>query len=273
MYSTRTAVSFALISLSILSSIGAYAQQVRDCRPTKDFPSLSGHWKDDLNGQEVDITIPGDLPGGDVRTTTTFSSGITYQTPFSLVATYSSAEQKCKDPDYDGNPVSFQIDFQGNSGDLPHEILGPIFWCDTKKGDDGKTYTVGVGSGNIVLQESKDGMSLSGHFHGRNGVESISFTRLSKPQVSHAQVVVRATAGAKIYQKPSTNSTVKYTPASGAQLIIESAVELDANGNPTWYAVSNGGAGRVGVNSGYIPAGKVVCPNPSKPGPVSVLRF
>jgi hypothetical protein len=270
MYSTRTAVSFALISLGILSSIGAYAQQVRDCRPKKDFPSLSGHWKDDLNGQEVDITIT----GGDVSESFPLTAAPTVTiTTFSLVATYSSAEQKCKDPDYDGNPVPFQIDFQGNNaGDHPHGIRGSIFWCDTLKRD-GKTYTLGLGSGNIELQESKDGMSLSGHFHGRNGVESISFTRLSKPPQSHAQVIVRATAGAKIYQKPSTNSTVKYTPTSGAQLIIESAVELDANGNPTWYAVSNGGEGRVGVNSGYIPAGKVVCPNPSKPGPVSVLRF
>lgn len=254
MYSTSRGVSLALISLGILSSIGAYAQQVKDCRPTKDFPSLIGHWKDDLNGQEIDITIPDQ----NLRL-------------LEVVATYSSSEKKCRDLDHDGKPVPFQIDFDGNSGDHAHEVRGKIYWCDTQKRD-GKTYTVGTGSGLIVLRESKDGMSLSGEFHGRNGVESISFTRLSKPEMSRAQVVVRATAGAKIYSEPSVSSTVRYTPASGAKLIIEDA-KLDANGNPTWYAVSNGEGGVGGPNSGWIPAGKVVCPNPSKPGPVSVLRF
>jgi hypothetical protein len=188
-----------------------------------------------------------------------------------VVATYSTNYKKCRNPDHDGNAVPFQIDFDGNASDHAHEIRGKIYWCDTQTGD-GKTYTVGIGSGLILLKESKDGMSLSGEFHGRNGVESISFTRLSKPERSHAQVVVRATAGAKIYSEPSTNSTVRYTPSSGAKLIIENA-KLDANGNPTWYAVSNGEGGVGGPNSGWIPAGKVVCPNASSPGPVSVLRF
>jgi hypothetical protein len=251
MYSTSKALGLILISFGFLSSFAAYAQQGKDCRPHKDFPSLDGHWKDDLNGQEIDITT--DRRG--------------FLSSFTVLATYSSPEKNCRNPDVDGKPVPFQTDFQAATTDHgPEEISGNIYWCDTATRD-GKTYTTGIGSGAILLKESKDGMTLSGNFHGRNGQESISFTRLSKPELG--QVIVRATADARIYAEASTNSSVKYTPPSGTKLMIEDA-KLDANGNATWYFVTNGAGDRTGPNNGWIPAEKVVCPS-SSPGPVSLL--
>ena len=155
------------------------------------------------------------------------------------------------------------MDFDGNftgSG-----VEGYIYWCDTLT-KDGKTHTTGVAHGKIFLKVSKDLKTLSGTFNGRNGVESISFTNISKDK-KFKQVVARVTAGAKIYQEPSTSSRIRYTPAAGTKIIIEDA-QVDANGNPTWYAVSGTtGAGVGGANSGWIPAGKVRCNAP--PGPVS----
>ncbi len=274
----KIALSFISVSLCV-SPLGAFAQGVRDCRAPEDYPPLAGHWQDDLNGQEVDITSY--TFAGDVLHDVTghradiFTKGDSWKgRPFSVLATYSSKGKTCKNTDRDGNDVPFQIDFKGDSGDQPHQIRGTIYWCDTEKRE-GQTYTTGIGSGFIALKESKDGMTLSGYFNGRNGRESISFTRLSKLEGKKAQVVVRTRAGAKIYQEPSTDSRVRYTPASGVKVIIVDA-KLDADGNATWYAVSNGEGSLGGVggpNSGWIPAGKVICSEPSQSGPVSVLRF
>src|SRR5258706_7955156 len=236
---TKTRLGIVLVCLSTLA-VNILAQKP-DCRPPK--PTLDGVWQDDLNRQKV-----------------TISTG-----SFRINAPYSTPNKVCRNPDHDGKTVPFQMDFDGDftgSG-----IEGSIYWCDTFT-KDGKTYTTGVGTGSIHLHVGKDGNTLSGTFQGRNGTESISFTNISKEK-EFKQVVVHVTAGAKIYQEPSTTSRIRYTPAAGTKVIIEHA-EVDANGNPTWYAVSNGEGhlgGVGGPNSGWIPAGKVRCNAP--PGPVS----
>jgi hypothetical protein len=234
---SKTSLGIVLVCLATVT-ISALAQQP-DCRPDK--PTLDGRWRDDLNGQEIVVTTDA----------------------YKIVARYAKENKACRDPDSNGNAVPFQLDFEGNftgSG-----IEGDIYWCDTLT-KDGKTHTTGVAHGSIFLTISKDLKTLSGTFHGRNGPESISFTNISKDK-RFKQVVVRVTAGAKIYQDTSTSSRIRYTPAAGTKVIIED-VQVDAKGDPAWYFVTGTtGAGVGGANSGWIPAGKVRCNPP--PGPVS----
>jgi hypothetical protein len=71
--------------------------------------------------------------------------------------------------------VSFQTDFEGEYSD--RTITGVIYWCSTRAVA-GRSFTTGIGSGSVSLEASADGMTLSGHFVGANGTESISFTRV-----------------------------------------------------------------------------------------------
>ena len=225
--------SAALLCLALLG-INALAQKA-DCRPPK--LTLDGHWKDDLNRQEVIIvTIP------------------SYMT-----ATYAKENKACRDPDKDGKPVTFQTDFEGNFTN-GSTVEGFIYWCDTFT-KDGKTYTTGVAHGPIFLKVGKDYKTLSGNFTGRNGNESISFTNITLEK-EFRLVIVRTKAGARIYQDTSTDSRVRYTPAANTKVIIEHVAAYGAAGDPTWYAVSNGTTGPAGPNQGYIPANMVTCNTP-----------
>ena len=261
MYSGRRVFGAALVLAAVLGSSGASGQT--DCRGQKDYPPLAGHWKDDLNGQEIDIAPQGTVdlfPPADPRLGQNAVENTT-----SLVevwATYSKEGKTCRNPDRDGDDVPFQMDFKAVDGEHAAEIKGRIYWCDTETKDN-KTYTTGVADGPIVLKESKDGMTLSGYFVGRNGREDISFTRLSKPPKFFAQVVVRTNSMTKIYDDTSTSSRVRYTPPAGTKLIIEDA-QTDAAGNTTWYFVTNGQGGVGGPNSGWIQASMVTCPAPPK---------
>jgi hypothetical protein len=129
--------------------------------PRFKWPSLSGRWKDDLNGQQIAITVT-DSPGGDGAQE-------------KIVAKYAVREKNCRDIDSRGNPVPFQIDFDGEYSN--GAVTGMIYWCNTRQ-ENGRTITTGIGKGPIELKESNDGMTLKGHFDGANGTEGISFTRL-----------------------------------------------------------------------------------------------
>ena len=163
---TKTRLGVVLVCFSTFLAVNILAQN-QDCRPDK--PTLDGRWKDDLNGQEVIVS--------------------TYTRLIS--ARYATEDKKCRDPDSDGNPVPFQMDFDGDftgSG-----IEGFIYWCDTLT-KDGKTHTTSVAHGSIFLKVSKDLKTLTGTFNGRNGTESISFTNISK-QKEFKQVDVRTASG------------------------------------------------------------------------------
>ncbi|MFL6375220.1 MAG: hypothetical protein ACJ73D_11185 [Pyrinomonadaceae bacterium] len=254
----RRVLGAVVVWVAMLGASAAYGQA--DCRGQKDYPPLAGHWKDDLNGQEIDIAPQGTLdllPPADPRLG--HNPGDT-TTLVEVWATYSKEGKTCRDPDNDGKDVPFQIDFKAINGEHPFEIDGRIYWCDTETKDN-KTYTTGVADGPIVLKESKDGMRLNGHFVGRNGREDISFTRLSKLPKYFAQVVVRTNSMTKIYDDTSTDSRVRYTPPAGTRLIIEDA-QTDAAGNTTWYFVTNAEGSIGSTNSGWIQASKVICPAP-----------
>ena len=242
-----------LIIICGFCPLAAASQQISDCRPKKDFLGLAGEWKDDVNGHTV--TIHEKIETGAHRT---------------VDARYKSGNN-CPDPNSLGKPVSFPVDFDGEWNGKTSEISGTIYWC-TFRTRDGKDYTTGIGYGQINLKESRDGMNLTGTYHGHSGIESISFTRLSEPPADqYGQVKVTLKAGAKLYKAMETTSPVLYTPPPGTHVIIVSAAK-DANGNATWYFVTNGEAGGVGgPNHGYIPAGKVVCKDPGTPKPASMI--
>ena len=125
------------------------------------WPSLTGHWKDDLNSQQIEITVVPSLGGkGDQG---------------KIVAKYATRGKTCRNLDGQEHSVPFQIDFDGSYAN--GVVTGVIYWCNTRS-DKGKTFTTGIGKGAIELKESDDGTTLKGHFEGANGTEAISFTRL-----------------------------------------------------------------------------------------------
>lgn len=245
----RIVLTLLLAIICVFSPLAAVSQQFSDCRPKKDFPEIAGEWKDGVNGHTVTIETSPTL----LKT---------------LVARYESG-QTCHDPDSEGKPVPFPVDFDGDWNRETNEILGRIYWCNFQT-KDGKDYTTGVGSGQLSLKESRDGMTLTGTYHGHFQIESISFTRLSNPN-DYGQVKVTLKPGSKLYKAMDTTSPVLYTPSPGTHVIIVSAT-TDVNGNATWYFVTNGEAGGIGgPNHGYIPAGKVVCKDPGTAKPVSLI--
>jgi len=123
-------------------------------------PSLSGRWKDDLNGQQIEITVLLGLGRNGHQDT--------------IVAKYAT-RKTCRNLDGQGNPVPFPIDFEGEYSN--GAVTGVIYWCSTSS-EKGRTFTTGIAKGPINLKESDNGMTLNGHFIGANGSESISFTRL-----------------------------------------------------------------------------------------------
>ena len=125
------------------------------------WPSLRGRWKDDLNGQQIEITVLPSLgrnAGQD-----------------KIVAKYATSGKTCRNLDGQGHPVPFPVDFEGEYSN--GTVTGVIYWCSTRP-DKGRTFTTGVAKGPINLKESEDGTTLSGRFQGANGSESITFTRL-----------------------------------------------------------------------------------------------
>src|SRR2546422_7123420 len=79
MLAKRFAEIIVLLSIVTSLSTNALAQNTQDCRTKKDIPLISGHWKDDQTGKEVDIT----------------------QQSNKVVATYSETHN-CKNPDKEG---------------------------------------------------------------------------------------------------------------------------------------------------------------------------
>ena len=256
MYSGRKVFGAALVLAAVLGSRG-YGQT--DCRPTGSYPQLAGHWKDDLNGQEIDIQneAGADTGSGPVQQDGTHS----VVSVLLVSAKYSKEGKVCRDKDFDVYDVPFQTDFSASGKDHESEWNGSIYWCDTSKTKEGRTYTTGVAEGAIHLKESKDGKTLSGYFVGRNGREDISFTRLSKVPEQFGPVVVTTNSMTKIYYDPSTSSRVRNTPPAGTKLIINDA-KTDTAGNATWYSVTDEKGGASGPNSGWIQASKVTCPAP-----------
>ena len=82
-----------LVLLSIVTSLSTktLSQNTQDCRTKKDIPLISGHWKDNQTGKEVDITYVPSSP--------------------KVVATYSETHN-CPDPDEKGKPIPLPIDFE-----------------------------------------------------------------------------------------------------------------------------------------------------------------
>ena len=166
---------FILGCLSILYSTGAMAQPPLDCMPG--VPPVDGIWKDNGNGKEVEITVTPYINGG------SHAMG-------KIVAAYTDSNKVCKNPDKDGNPVPFKIDFDGlyDKG----FIGGSLYYCAYHTPGSGSSgdpknntpYTLGIWVAVLKLTESEDGMSLNGTFEGKNGVDSISFTRISKLEPS-----------------------------------------------------------------------------------------
>jgi len=247
-----------VVLVGMLVPGGVYGQT--DCRPTGSYPQIAGHWKDDLNGQEIDIQneASSDNPSDPNKTD---GSGSIVSLLY-VSAKYSKEGKVCRDKDRDVFDVPFQTDFTASGKDHEAEWIGSIFWCDTAKTAQGRTYTTGVAHGEIHLKESKDGKTLSGYFVGRNGRENISFTRLSKVPEQFGPVVVTTSSMTKIYNDPSTASHVRNTPPAGTKLIIDNA-KTDADGNATWYSVIDAQSGASGPNSGWIQASKVICSAPS----------
>ena len=198
-----------------------------DCRVNSGLPPLAGRWKDDINANELDVTI-------NVLARDSFDQG-------RLIAKYATPGKACRNPDHQGNRVPFPIDFEGtvSSGGA---ITGSIYWCNTQTMS-GDTFTTGIGRGDISLKESDDGKKLRGSFKGANGTESITFTRLSMPVLPslRRQAIAQLSAETKIYAEPSIASAVKQTAQAGAKFVI-AEITLDTNGGPAWYRVDNGGA-------------------------------
>src|SRR5205085_1979550 len=142
----------------------------------------------DLNGQEIDIQ---NESSSDAATGPVQKDGSRSIVSLLYVsAKYSKEGKVCRDKDFDVYDVPFQTDFSASGKDHESEWNGSIYWRDTAKTKEGRTYTTRVSEGEIHLNESKDGKTLRGYFVGRYGREDISFTRLSKVPEQFGPVVV-----------------------------------------------------------------------------------
>ena len=234
----RLAEIVFVLSIAASLSTNALAQNTQDCRTKKDIPLFSGHWKDDQTGKEVDIT---------------------YRGTNSIVATYSETHN-CKSPDEKGNLVPLPIDFEGTPA--AKRMEGTIHVCRWKTDDKHPAaYTYKTDEVDVKLWISEDGMSLRGYWNNpdTHRDEDVSLTRLDKPYYPHSEYdIVEAAANAKIYEQPSTDSKVRYTPEPGARLMIYST-ETDEKGNATWYLVTDVRRSVGSYNYGWIRLGQVKC--------------
>jgi hypothetical protein len=163
----KLALSIILLYLSSLYSISVHAQGAGRFRP------LDGLWKDDINGQEIEITVTPSVGG--------------IEDGGKIVARYATPNKTCRNPDKDGKPVPFQVDFDGvyDAGN----IKGLLYYCRNHEPGTGPVgdpknntlYAIGVWSGKLELNANEDRTKLSGFFTGLHGKEPISFTRPSKP--------------------------------------------------------------------------------------------
>jgi hypothetical protein len=245
MISPQALRKLALFLITVCGTSGALGQKPQDCRTKEDVPPVSGHWKDDQTGKEVDIT---ELPSSN-----------------NILARYSE-EHNCPYPDESGKPVPAPVDFDGTY--TTKKFAGLIHVCRWKTDDKHPSaYTYKTDKVDLSLSMTDDGLKLQGHWHNPDTSrdEGISLTRLSKPEYPFRKYEhVRAGPNAKIHAQPRADSEVRYTPAAGRMLIIY-AIEHDEAGNPTWYQVSDAATSVGSKNYGWIPANQVRCITSAKP--------
>ena len=244
MLAKRFAEIIVLLSIVTSLSTKTLAQNTQDCRTKKDIPLISGHWKDDQTGKEVDITY---LPSSP-----------------KVVATYSETHN-CPNPDEKGKPVPSPIDFEGTA--VQRKIEGTIHVCRWRTDNKHPTaYTYATGEVDVKLWMTEDGMGLRGYWNNpdTHKDEDVSFTRLDKPYYPTSKFdIVEAGANAKIYEQPSTESKVSSTPEPGTRLMIY-ATETDEKGNATWYLVTDLRYSLGRENYGWIRLGQVKCKSSNK---------
>jgi hypothetical protein len=272
MHSKRILLAVIALCVITLCTIGTLAQQGTDCRrrkePTEGSLDLTGEWMDNSVNLKVKITQDG----------TDILSQNDIPDKFAIVRAKYLVPYKCAQSSDDGQAVLLDGDFNGqlskkNLGAHP-EITGAVFICQDVRGPNNTIYSERV-QGEMTLTVSQDANSMTGSFEDpAKGTQNISFTRLSKtetPPVYAPQSVIKTTTTAKIYQEPSIDSRVRYTAPPGTQLIFENSyTKLDADGNPTWYWVTNGEGPEGSKNTGWIQATQITCakPNTKAPGKI-----
>ena len=239
MLTIRVAKVLAVVTVAFSSSVGVHGQTPQDCRTKVDVPPVTGHWKDDQTGKEVDITA---LPSSD-----------------KIIARYSE-EHHCPYPDENGKRIPAPVDFDGTY--TTKKFTGLIHVCRWRTDDKHPSpYTYNTDQVDMSLSMTDDGLKLQGHWSNPDTRrdENISLTRLSKPEHPFRKYeVVLAGPSAKIYEQPDSGSKVRYTPAAGTRLVIYS-VQLDDAGSPTWYQVTDARTSVGSNNYGWIPASQVRC--------------
>ena len=166
----------ALACAGALCALPAIVHARSSCVPHK--PPVDGLWKDDVNGQQVEIAVHPYVEGD--------------RTLGKIVATYTKAGKVCKNPDRNGKPVPFQVDFDGTYDGAMEtssglNVSGLLYYCAHHKPGTGSSgdpkfntpYTIAVWSAGLSLTESGDGMKLAGTLRGLNGNERITFSRLA----------------------------------------------------------------------------------------------
>ena len=235
----------ALFVITVCGAGVVLGQKPQDCRTKEDVPPVSGHWKDDQTGKEVDIT--------------------TIASSDKILARYRE-QHNCPHPDENGKPVPAPVDFDGTY--TTKRFTGLLHVCGWKTDDKHPSpYTYKTYEVDVSLSMTDDGLKLQGHWNNPDTRrdEGISLTRLSKPEYPFRKYeIVRAGPNAKIYAQPRPDSEVSYTPAAGSALRIY-AIELDEAGNPTWYQVSDAATSVGHKNYGWIPASQIRCIKSAKP--------
>ena len=245
MRKNRVAGALVALTVAFTSSVGVKAQKSQDCRTREDIPPVFGHWKDDQTNKEVDIKIN--------------------RAADDIIARYSEPHN-CPHPGADGKPIPSPVDFEGSYSKKSFE--GVIHVCRWRTdGEHSSAYTYKTDEVDIRLGMTDDGLTLSGHWKNpdTNQDETISLTRLSQPEYPYRKYeVVLAAPNAKIHEQPADDSKVRYTPAAGTRLVIY-YIQLDDDGNPTWYQVTDARFSVGHSNYGWIPAGQVKCLKKAKP--------
>lgn len=242
---SRIAYVLAILTTITTIQLPVAAQKAQDCRTKEDVPTIFGHWKDDQTNREVDIAPKN---GGN-----------------DIIANYSQVHN-CPQPGESGTPVPLPVDFEGTYTTKLFE--GLIKVCRWRTDDKHPSpYTYRIDEVDLRLGMTDDGLKLSGHWMNPDTKkdEDMSLTRLSPAEYPFRKFEsILAGPGAKIYEQPDNSSKVRYTPAPGTRLIIY-YIQLDDQGNPTWYQVSDARTSVGSNNYGWIPAGQVRCMKKSKP--------
>jgi len=228
-----------LFVIAVCGHSVALGQKPQDCRTKEDVPPVTGHWKDDQTGKEVDISALPSSPN--------------------IIARYSQSHN-CPYADQNGKPVAAPIDFDGVY--TTKKFTGLLHVCRWKTDDKHPNpYTYKTDQVDVSLSMTDDGLKLHGHWNNPDTRrdEDISLTRLSKPEYPFRKYeVVLAAPNAKIHEQPDSSSKVSYTPAAGTRLVIY-YIQLDDSGSPTWYQVSDARTSVGSNNYGWIPASQVRC--------------